>query len=258
MYLWSESRGTSSIPDSLTAPYGTAHVSSVSFSSCEGGSAILAIGRADGRITLWSPLDHDPRFDSEQPAPVSCVCFRPNTVRRQSIREPSATTATEELLVGDEVGYVYYYSIEWPNQELRDLFDWHGSMTLLARINCHSQQVCGIAWSLGGEFFATGGNDNQLFLFESKKMLRASTNGISNAASAVHVRNGTSGSSNATVTGRAVCRSLSVSMRMCPYQLQLRVRAKGDRCRPLEWPSWASVHDRLNHSRLAAPLSDQS
>lgn len=195
VYLWSENRGTRNIPDSLTAPYGSAHVTSVSFSSTEGGNAILAIGRADGRITLWSPLDSDPRFDSEQPAPVSSACFRPNTVRRTSLREPTTMVAVEELLVGDEVGYVYYYSIEWPNQNERDLFDWHGSMTLLARIACHSQQVCGVAWSPDGEYFATGGNDNQLYLFESKKMLHRSVQRKNDSGPSVRVRDGSSGSS---------------------------------------------------------------
>jgi WD40 repeat protein len=202
VYLWSENRGARNIPDSLTAPYGSAHVTSVSFSSREGGSAILAIGRADGRITLWSPLDRDPRFDSEQPAPVSCVSFRPNTVRRLSLRDPAAVVATEELLVGDEVGHVYYYSIQWPTQDERDLFDWHGSMTLLARVTCHSQQVCGIAWGLDGAFFATGGNDNQMFLFESKRILKRSNQRSNARGPAVHVRDGSSASSSATLTGQ--------------------------------------------------------
>ena len=195
VYLWTENRGARNIPDSLTAPYGSSHVTSVSFSSKEGSSAILAIGRADGRITLWSPLDREPRFDSEQPAPVSCVCFRPNTVRRTSLREPTATVATEELLVGDELGHVYFYSIEWPTRDERDLFDWHGSMTLLARIACHSQQVCGIAWSSEGEFFATGGNDNQLFLFESKKIFQPRPHKNNEHGPAVRVRNEGSSSS---------------------------------------------------------------
>lgn len=191
VYLWSEKkRAGTNVPDSLTAPLGSAHVTSVSFSSTGGGSAILAIGRADGRITLWSPLDTEPRFDSEQPSPVSCLCFRPNTVARPSIRDPSATVQTEELLVGDEVGFVYYYSIEWPDQHHRDLFAWHGSMTLLARITCHTQQICGIAWSPEGTFFATGGNDNNLFLFETKKILKPKppTTTTSAAAPAVRVR----------------------------------------------------------------------
>lgn len=108
VYLWTEKKGSgSNVPDSLTAPVGSSHVTSLSFSSVSGGSAILAIGRADGRITLWSPLDSEPRFDSEQPSPVSCVCFRPDTVQRPSVRDATATVATEELLVGDEAGFVY-------------------------------------------------------------------------------------------------------------------------------------------------------
>ncbi|CZT20808.1 uncharacterized protein RCC_06666 [Ramularia collo-cygni] len=146
VYLWTESRGKTPthMPDSLTSHFGS-HVTSLSFSSLDGASAILAIGRADGRITLWSPHESEPRFDSEQPSPISCVCFRPNTVRSASMREPSEKINTEELLVGDEEGHVYLYSIQWPGADQRDLFDWHGSMTLLAKIVCHTQQVCGLA-----------------------------------------------------------------------------------------------------------------
>jgi meiosis-specific APC/C activator protein AMA1 len=174
VYLWSEDRVNAqhNIPDSLTAPRGSSHVTSVSFSSVAGASAILAIGRGDGRITLWSPQDPEPRFDSEQPAPISYVCFRPTTQRRCSVRDATTFVDTEELLVGDEAGNVYLYSVEWLDQDQRDLFDWHGNMTLLARISCHTQQICGIAWSPDGKFFATGGNDNNLFLFETKKILR--------------------------------------------------------------------------------------
>lgn len=226
VYLWSESRGANNmnIPDSLTAPYG-AHVTSLSFSSAEGGSAILAIGRADGRVTLWSPLDHDPRFDSEQPAPISCVTFRPTTVRRQSLREPSVTVTTEELLVGDEAGNVYYYALEWPSQTQRDLFDWHGSMTLLARMSCHSQQVCGIAWSPDGEFFASGGNDNQLLLFETKKLFSSRTRRPRNGEPSVHVRNGSSTSSNATVIGQPEVRTILPGQQKHIFYLNAAVKA---------------------------------
>lgn len=224
VYLWSEAR-TKTIPDSLTVPAGSAHVTSLSFSSHEGGSAILAIGRADGRITLWSPLDRDPRFDSEQPAPVSCVTFRPNTVRRRSVRDPIATVTTEELLVGDEIGSVYYYSVEWPDQNQRDLFDWHGRMTLLARITCHSQQICGIAWSPDGDYFATGGNDNQLILFETRKVLRASAASSANSSPTVHVRTGSSGSSNATVTGQSEVLSIMPGQEKHTFTLNAAVKA---------------------------------
>ncbi|TKA70749.1 hypothetical protein B0A55_08834 [Friedmanniomyces simplex] len=203
VYLWSEDKAAriKHPPDSLTAPF-AAHVTSISFSSAEGESAILAIGRADGRITLWSPLDRDPRFDSEQPAPVSCVCFRPNTAKRASVRESCIMVQTEELLVGDEAGNVYLYAVEWPDQEQRDLFDWHGSMTLLARISCHSQQVCGMAWSPDGEVIATGGNDNQLFVFDHKKILR-SPQPPPPAASATKISTRTRGDSDTTIKVRS-------------------------------------------------------
>ncbi|KAI7637092.1 WD40 repeat-like protein [Hortaea werneckii] len=227
VYLWSESKGTSrsNIPDSLTAPYAS-HVTSISFSSVEGGSAILAIGRADGKITLWSPLDRDPRFDSEQPSPISCVCFRPNTVRRQSVREPCMTVATEELLVGDEEGHVYLYAVEWPTQNQRDLFNWHGSMTLLARITCHAQQICGLAWSPDGEFFASGGNDNQLFLFEMKKILKPSTRSRSGESAApVNVHNGDDVSGNAPVTGQGEVLNIVPGQERHVFSLNAAVKA---------------------------------
>lgn len=194
VYLWSEPReaAQSRIPDSLAGPRGSSFVTSLSFSSAGGGSAILAIGRADGKVSLWSPSDASPRFDSVQPTAVSYVCFRPMTRRRRSMREANIMVETEELLVGDEGGNVYLYSVEWPNPDQRDLFDWHGSMTLLARIGCHTQQICGIAWSPDGELFATGGNDNKLFLFETKKILRRSHNRDAGNATAVDVHNGDS------------------------------------------------------------------
>lgn len=225
VYLWSERRERTDIPESLTAAAGSAHVTSVSFSSLDGGSAILALGRADGRITLWSPLDRDPRFDSDQPSPISCLAFRPVTVIRASLRDTNVKVPTEDLVVGDELGYVYYYSVEWPNQEQRDLFDWHGSMTLLARIHCHSQQVCGLAWSSDGQYFATGGNDNQLFLFESKNMEKTTASRRTSADTAVHVRAGSSNSSSGTVTGQGPVLAITPGLERQIFTLNAAIKA---------------------------------
>ena len=170
VYTWSETRGVKT-PESLTHPF-SGHVTSLSFSSTEGGKSILAIGRADGRVTLWSPPDPDPRFNSDQPSPVSCVCFGPRTFRRVSDRDQLTKVQVEYLLVGDEAGHVYLYAIEWPSELEADLFAWHGSMTLLARMTLHTQQICGLAWSPEGNYFASGGNDNSLFLFERRRVLR--------------------------------------------------------------------------------------
>lgn len=46
-------------------------------------------------------------------------------------------------------------------------------MTLLARIQVHTQQICGLAWSTDGEQFATGGNDNLCCLFSVEKVLES-------------------------------------------------------------------------------------
>ena len=79
--------------------------------------------------------------------------------------------ATEELLVGDEVGSVYYYSVEWMSKTQMDIHGWNGAMTLMAKINVHSQQICGLAWSPDGEYFASGANDNLCCLFEVNDVL---------------------------------------------------------------------------------------
>jgi hypothetical protein len=120
---------------------------------------------------LWSPTEQEHRFDSVQPSPVCCVSFRPTTVRRPSLRDPYVAVDTEELLVGDEVGHVYFYSVEWPKNDQRELYGWPGALTLVARVTGHSQQICGLAWSLEGEWFATGGNDNTCHLYDTKRVL---------------------------------------------------------------------------------------
>jgi WD40 repeat protein len=148
-------------------------VSSLSFSSTQGGKAILAVGRSNCQVMLYSPLEseREPRFDSVQPSPICCVAFRPTTVKRPSIRDAYLLVDTEELLVGDEAGYVYFYSVEWPTTTERDLFDWNGCLTLIARITVHTQQICGLAWSPDGESFASGGNDNLCYLFDTRIVL---------------------------------------------------------------------------------------
>ncbi|KAI5371008.1 Putative WD40/YVTN repeat-like-containing domain superfamily, The WD repeat Cdc20/Fizzy family [Septoria linicola] len=214
------------MPDSLAAPFG-AHVTSLSFSSVEGGNAILAVGRADGRVTLWSPQDAEPRFDSEQPAPVACVCFRPTAVRRASVKEPNMVVMTEELLVGDEVGNVYYYSVEWPSPDQRDLLGWHGSMTLIARFGCHSQQVCGVAWSRDGEYFATGGNDNHLYLFETRKLFprHGDSNNQPSLTSDVNVVNGNSNSGVDPLLGQAQVLAIGPGQQKHLFALNAAVKA---------------------------------
>ncbi|KAG9657440.1 WD40 repeat-like protein, partial [Aureobasidium melanogenum] len=132
VYTWSEVRGVES-PESLGQPF-AGHVTSLSFSSTEGES--------------------------------------PRTFRRASVRHPGVKVPVEYLLVGDEAGHIYLYSVEWPNAEDVDIFAWPGSMIVLARLDLHSQQICGLAWSPDGQFFASGGNDNALFVFETRRIMQ--------------------------------------------------------------------------------------
>ncbi|KAL9609320.1 MAG: hypothetical protein Q9167_005907 [Letrouitia subvulpina] len=167
VYLWSETSGVH-YPDLDNER--NAYVTSLSFSSHEGGHSILAIGRNDGHISLWSLFDVGTRFESQQPSAVACLAFKPVPTRRVSERF-GMMVMTEELLVGDELGNVYYYAVEWISNQEVDIHGWHGAMSLLAKISVHSQQICGLAWSSDGEYFATGANDNACCLFEVKDIL---------------------------------------------------------------------------------------
>jgi hypothetical protein len=154
--------------------------------------------------------------------------------------------ATEELLIGDEVGHIYFYSVEWPSEDQSALFGWHGAMTLLARMTIHTQQICGLAWSTDGELFASGGNDNNCFLFETKKVLRPSAANASTSAT-LDIRQGPAGESIYTVTNRAgpivhlehtaarhkwTLNAAVKAMAFCPWQRGLLAFGGGsnDRC----------------------------
>lgn len=81
----------------------------------------------------------------------------------------------EDLLVGDDLGDIYYYSIEWPDPIIQRLEpSWVGTMTVLAKISAHTQQICGLAWSPDNKYFVTGGNDNTAHLFEISTILESS------------------------------------------------------------------------------------
>lgn len=171
VYLWSEAFGVQHAH--LQENYGRdTYVSCLSFSSNEGGHSILAVGRNSGHLSLWSLYDSGlPRFHAQQPSSVACVAFKPVVTRRPSERFGSLVSM-EELLVGDESGVVSYYSIEWMSNLEFEIHGWQGAMNLIAKISVHSQQICGIAWSREGDYFATGANDNWCCLFEVKDIFR--------------------------------------------------------------------------------------
>ncbi|KAJ5297448.1 hypothetical protein N7508_007697 [Penicillium antarcticum] len=164
VFLWSEGRGVDypPFPDLHHSNY----VTSLSFSSDIGGRSILAVARRSGQLSLWSTYEADIRFEISHPNSISCVAFKQKTSRRHSERFIHREVETEELAAGDDFGNVWYYSVEWPDAENREEWKWNGSMTLLAKICAHTQQICGLAWSPDDRYLATGGNDNSCLLFE--------------------------------------------------------------------------------------------
>jgi hypothetical protein len=75
----------------------------------------------------------------------------------------------EDLIVGDDNGRIYLYSVDWPDFK-------PGSMTLLVKLNAHLQNICGLAWAPGGKTFVSGGNDNKALLFDVDSVLQQSQN----------------------------------------------------------------------------------
>lgn len=169
VYLWSEDAGVQYPP--FSNQHHSNYVTSLSFSSENGGKSILAVGRQTGLLCLWSSFDSDVRFEISHPNSLSCVAFKQTKSRRLSERFSNVEVDAEDLAVGDDVGNVWYYSVEWPEDGLRGRYDWNGTITLLAKIAAHTQQICGLVWSPDGIYLATGGNDNCCLLFELREII---------------------------------------------------------------------------------------
>lgn len=180
LYGWSEDRGVRLLN---AGTQDDCHLTSVAFSSTDGRKAILAYGLSNKSLGLMSLLDDadpahsraapTPRFEVLHPSPIACLSWKPSCTMRPSScpSKPGVLVPTEDLLVGDEAGRVWYYSVEWPDRWEVERHNWQGQLTLLARIDVHSQQICGLSWSPMGDRFATGGNDNLCCLFEAQKVL---------------------------------------------------------------------------------------
>ncbi|KAJ5344846.1 hypothetical protein N7452_002850 [Penicillium brevicompactum] len=169
VYLWSEGRGVDYPP--FQDVHLSNYVTSLSFSSDDGRRSILAVARRSGQLTLWSTFEKHVRFEISHPNSITCVAFKPKTSRRYSERMTHMEVEVEELVAGDELGNIWYYSVEWNGEDDRVKWQWNGSMTLLAKICAHTQQICGMAWSPDLKYLATGGNDNVCLLFEMCKII---------------------------------------------------------------------------------------
>ncbi|KAI7924005.1 WD domain-containing protein [Pyricularia oryzae] len=152
LYSWSEETGVRLLDD---GPRDASWVTSIAFSSTNGGKDILAYGRSNKVLSLISLREGKPRIQLPRPNP----------------NNPGVQVDTEDLLVGDEAGNIYYYIVEWPAdwEVARD--NWKGEARWVHMISVHLQQICGLSWSISGSMFASGGNDNMCCLFDTEKVL---------------------------------------------------------------------------------------
>ncbi|KAF7905322.1 uncharacterized protein EAF01_005843 [Botrytis porri] len=174
LYAWSEMAGVHLLHGGTS---NASWLTSLAFSSTQGAKSILAFGRSDGSLSLLSLYDSLlPRFEVQQPCPIACVTWRPSITMRPSRNPlaPGIMVKTEDLIVGDEQGNIYYYVVEWPDAWEITRDGWSGSMTLIAKISIHTQQICGLSFSTDGSSFATGGNDNLCCLFRTNEVTRPS------------------------------------------------------------------------------------
>ncbi|KAH8694836.1 WD40-repeat-containing domain protein [Ilyonectria robusta] len=172
LYAWTEEGGVNMIHGAHSQTW----LTSIAFSSEQGARAILGIGQSDGSLVLRSIYDGLPRFKVQQPFPIACVGWRPTCTLRQSKNpfNPGVLVQTEDLVVGDEMGTLYYYVVEWPMGSEVSASAWPGAVSLVAKITIHSQQICGLAWAPDGKLFTSGGNDNLCCLFEVDRILEQS------------------------------------------------------------------------------------
>jgi len=162
VYLWTEAHGVRYPP--LAPARAANYVTSLAFSSTAGGKAILAVARNSGHVALWSLFEQKTRFELPHPWAACSVAWRPLTSCRQMPCKPDSVTC-EDLLVGDDSGCLYYYSVYWPEVAA-------GHVVLLTKLDAHSQNICGLAWSPDGKTFTSGGNDNSALLFEADTVLK--------------------------------------------------------------------------------------
>lgn len=180
LYSWSECTGVQALEDNGLGEI--SWLTTLDFSSVEGKKCILAYGRSNGVLNLMSLWDAPSLYDRQYPrfrftphveeAPIACVSWKPTVTMRRSVNpyNPGPLVGNEDLLVGDEQGTVFYYAVEWPLAWETYRHNWRGSVQCLACITSHSQQICGLAWAPSGNLFATGGNDNLCFLFETENV----------------------------------------------------------------------------------------
>ena len=133
LYLWHPENGqTSSL---VTLEGETNYISSVQWSK---NSKYLALGTSYNTIQLWDPIGEKMIRELQgHNARVSCLSWQGNDILSSGSKD--ATIINHDLRA-PRSAFAYYTG--------------------------HTQEVCGLAWSPSGDCLASGGNDNQLMLWD--------------------------------------------------------------------------------------------
>lgn len=144
-------------------------IMSISASSRDGDRGVIVAVRQDGTLTL-TDIEKDRTWQYRIPnASLTRADFKPISWTRDRDRGASADNVNvshETLAVGTADGRVFLIDVEFPE-------DMHPKLEILAVMRCHEEQVCVVSWRADGEWFATGANDNRLFVFRLGGVINA-------------------------------------------------------------------------------------
>lgn len=134
VYLWDAGSGDITELCNVEAE-ADAHISSVSWVQ-EGGSHI-AVGTSSGKTQLWDVH----------------ACKQLRSMDGHTERVSSLSWNEHMLSSGGRDGIIVNHDVRVAQHKL-------------ATLNCHTQEVCQLAWSKDGKTLASGGNDNRLCLWD--------------------------------------------------------------------------------------------
>uniref|UniRef100_A0A6G3MEJ4 Cell division cycle protein 20 homolog (Trinotate prediction) n=1 Tax=Henneguya salminicola TaxID=69463 RepID=A0A6G3MEJ4_HENSL len=136
VYIWNANTGKINKIDPYVDRDDSSYVSSVQWSGYSS-SSCLAVGYSSGELKL---------FDVK-----SSKCLR--TLGDSTDRIPSLSWHENILTCGSRRGAIINYDVRVQ----------HAKISVL---ECHTQEVCGLAWSSDGKHLASGGNDNNVYVWE--------------------------------------------------------------------------------------------
>ncbi|GFQ97760.1 cell division cycle protein 20 homolog [Trichonephila clavata] len=133
LYLWNGSTGDIQMLTEM--PDQNDYISSVSWLP---GGSILAVGTSSAEVQLWDA-------SAEK---------RIRTMRSHVSRIPSLSWNSYILSSGSRTGAIHHHDVRNENHHVGTLAG-------------HTQEICGLRWSLDGRYLASGGNDNLVNIWTS-------------------------------------------------------------------------------------------